>query len=374
MTRMRAGLFAMLAACVPTLAGDYPLAGTHPLKPVTDTVAPDAWARGYLYPKADRDNEAEVPFASAAGRLRLRIVGGNKVLMDCNGDGKLDEADGEAVGVHTTVPVTVMLAGRPCPYPIYVSGLHRELASYCLALETRLHLEAQVGDKTLWLHDRNFTGRFGDMVEANAAQTWDLVQFGPKGALQAFGQCVVLAGALYECEVLNAGEALRLRPYAGPLATLALTAPAGWQVQVRVCHARSGLEAEAATGARVPLPVGEYRIKSLSAALEMQERDAKTGRRRQVRFVKSAFKQASLSLQPGDNALPFGPPFRLEFEAAKTTADTESLVLGDAWLVGASGEFYGVRDFGAGGSGERTLACSVRANGREQEIGSVNYG
>ena len=147
-------------------------------------------ARGVAHVRLDPDGEGSIPFANAPGKLLVRLEGG-KVLCDANGDGQIDDEDGEGVaaprpGVRTATPPalrpTARIAGRDEEYPLVVLLAQRGI----VVLASGAHLEGKLGDSVVELHDSNVNGSFADLG-VDGVSVWDaggpggLSPFGPQG-------------------------------------------------------------------------------------------------------------------------------------------------------------------------------------------------
>jgi hypothetical protein len=239
-----------------------------------------------------------------------------------------------------------------------------------LQVEGLVYLEADIGGTTIRLYDSNLNGCFGDVAESGGRQVKDQMQIGAAGASRSLCQYILLGETLHEIELVSGGEALRVQPYTGPVATLTPAFPAGWQAHLALTHVESGFEASASAGKKTMLPPGAYLLR----ARDCQSGDAADVRKREVRlFSRFALSRASkFFVTPGENTVAFGPPFKLGFDAVRSTEYEDLVTVRDVWLIGAAGECYDA--YNAGENAENTHTCFVRAGGREQQIGTMRYG
>ncbi|MCY3020418.1 MAG: hypothetical protein NTW87_15470 [Planctomycetota bacterium] len=379
-------LAATLAVGALVHASEPPEAPAYPLQPVFrkpgDKLSDSTCGSRVLH--LDKNREAEMDFATASGKLRFRmlpdkvLIGpheiGYKFLVDRNGDGTIDGADGEAVAPKEVFTVPVTLGGKPFQYPlsiIQVYSLPLGEHAYCaINVASMVYLEAQLGPPAK-LYDSNCNGRFGDIAGSASAGKDDLLEFGLKGEARPVSKCVLLPdGKLHEVQIVGGGEGIRFPPYAGPLATLTVNTKDEWRVRMRLRHTDSGFETDASTGTEVALPPGAYQAKWVNAEWRPKPNDATGAARPAVTFV--GLGALGLQLKEGENNLPFGPPFKLDFTAARSTEDDADIEVAEVSLVGAGGERYRPRVFSAGGP--KTIGVSIRAGGDEQRVCTLAYG
>jgi len=315
----------------------------------------EAYASGrpcYQFLRFDKQGCAEVPFATASGKLRARLDG-EKVLLDRNDDGKFDQADGEAVAAGMVTEVPVKLAGKDLAYRLALNLLGNAQAGRQALLFSLVRLEAQAGPAVVRVYDANCNGRFGDLANPAGGDPGDIVQLGDKAPVVPLAKCVSLDGAIQELEVLNGGEAITLRPYTGTTAKFTVEAVEGWRVNATLAHAEKGFQTEAVSGASGLALPGTYRMVSVMSRSGAKS-EAANPRESAVAFYGWGGAEA-VRITEGENRLRFGPPLKLEFTASRSPADEASFQIADVALVGAGGERYRACNYGSGGGGAAWL-------------------
>ncbi|MGD0092339.1 MAG: hypothetical protein ABSE73_20680 [Planctomycetota bacterium] len=361
MTMSRTLCCGLLFVAASLAAQDDPV---YPLKPVVQTGRGPG--RQYQFVRLDKNGEGELPFATASGKVRFKMDG-EKVLFSCVDDGKFEEVTGKSADNQPTAKIPVKLAGKPFEYPLALNPARLSSSSgegnHAVWAMGQLHLEAQAGQTTLRLYDSNLNGQFGD--------AGDMLQIGAEGSLRAVTKYVVMDGKIKELQIVNGGEAVKLLPYTGPTATLNLNPKEGWRTDIQLGQAEGLFVANAAKGTEALLLPGAYRVESAMA--QFGESATTEGRAQPpVYFYCDGNKDASIQIKEGQNSLAFGPPFRLEFTAARSAAGDDKVNVTDAVLVGAGGEKYRANNYGS--NGKSTLACYVRSAGKEEKVADMEYG
>ena len=200
-----AGLAAVLAgaACagvVPARAA--PEAQIVELKVVELTQ--DRSRRGYGF---DEKGGCEMPFANAAGKLRLEVKDG-KVRADTNGDGVIDAKDAPAVKAQGAVlKVNAQMGGGTFSYPIFVAQvMSAGRGQGYLMLASRAALEGALDGRTVRLLDADMDGRFGgerDTISFEGAGT-DAAAAQPR----AWSRVLELERGLVSLELMVGGRQL----------------------------------------------------------------------------------------------------------------------------------------------------------------------
>jgi len=372
MTTKRLWLVAgVLAAGAALRAAETPAPATYPLKAVSSKDMKEAAQAGrpcYRWLPLDKNGCAEVPFATASGKLRVKLDAG-KLLLDRNDDGKFDEADGNALPNGEATDVPVKLAGKDLAYRVGFQSLG-DGAGRAVLLLSLTRLETQIGPTVVRIFDGNCNGRFDD-VGPTGQEAGDLVQAGDKTQALPIGKFLCLDGAIQEFEILNGGEALRLRPYAGPAAKLTTEAAEGWHVKATLRHTENGFQTEAADGTPGAALPGAYQVAQVLAQFGAQSESADP-RPAAVVLYAVGDKGATVQVSEGQNRLRFGPPLKLEFTASRSPEDEASFEIADVALVGAGGERYRACNYGSGGAS--ALTSFARAGQKEQKISSLSYG
>ena len=352
-------------------AAGAPQAGTYPLQPVTPKAgvgarAWDARGCGNVWLVADKDGNCETPFATASGKLRMRVDGG-KILVDRNDDGKIDKDDGEASDAWS-ISIPVKLAGKPFEYPLTIGSfrynLDRASGERKIAVCSMVYLEAKAGETVIRVYDENVNGRFGD--------SGDTVQFGAQGKSKPIAKYCEIGGALYEFAILNDGEAVKLQPYAGPMATVTVEGRDGWKVFARLRHAEHGLEPDTANGGTASALPGPYRLLDFWAVHGAKGTSPQELVSAPTNLRGAGAKDAVIQIKAGENRLTFGPPFKLDFAGYRSSEDSADVEIQGVTLTGAGGEVYRAYNYGSGGDSK--LTCYVRSGGKEKKVASLAFG
>jgi hypothetical protein len=321
--------------------------------PLETATGPSVRTYGSRYVELDEKGEGSVPFATACGELKMRLVDG-ALLLDRNGDGTLNEADGEPVGNGKAAEVTVKLFGSSVAYPmgIRITGGER------VRLQSQMIVKGEKDGTTYELHDRDMNGSFNDrgtdMLRVNRAS-------------QYLAKVLKLEDELQSVTVAEDGKTLTIAPYEGPLANVALScAEEGWKSELHVTHEDGVYVGDLAAG--VPIPPGKYAIKGS----RLNSVDESNGRPKTYLYGYDRDAEPTLTLKEGDNALKVGFPLELKAEAIKLEDDASRVKVVSVDLVGAAGEKY--RAQVRRSKGESTLECWVRAGDKEEKLASMGYG
>ncbi|MCY3018699.1 MAG: hypothetical protein NTW87_06675 [Planctomycetota bacterium] len=360
---------AILAAALAS-AAEPPAPGTYPLTPQPGRNS--GRERHMLY--LDKDGTGDMPFATASGKLRFRMVDERRVLIDRNDDGKADDADGPALERGLLAKIPIKLGGKPFDYPLFIAGLYswdsNDGPTRAVMVNSGVFLEAHVGQTTVLLFDTNCNGRFGDIEDLAAKKPGDMLQIGADGKLRPMAKCFELDGKIQEFQIVNDAEALKLQPYTGPTATLKTGAGNGWKVEMRLRHADGSFVADTTTGGSVMLLPGTYRLEPFLAASPSSE----TGKnpKSPLQLYGAGVGATSVQIMAGENSLTFGPPLKLDFVASRSTEDDADVTVTDVTLTGAGGESYRADNCGAGGNS--TITAFVRSGEKEKKVSSLAFG
>jgi len=336
-------------------AEDSPL---YPLKQVISEApnGPD----GEQSIEMGKNGEGSMGFATPSGKLRVKLEG-DKLLVDRSDDGKFDTL---IVPFQWASKVTVKVQGQKAfEYPLFLTATRQPGASeLCVSAASLVHLETQVGQTVVRLYDTNLNGRFGD--------PGDMMQLGAEGAVRAITKYVEIEGKIRELQVVNGGEAVKSPLYTGPTGTLKLQTQDGWKTEAQLEHAEGLFAASLKNDESLLIP-GAYRF--VGAQAQFGAKTTANGREQYpIQLYSSGGKGAPIQIKEGQNSLALGPPFRLEFAAAKSTLDAANVIISDVFLVGSGGEQYYAANYGS--SRDSTLTCFVRAAGREQSVSTLGYG
>lgn len=282
------------------------------------------------FARLDPKGEGSIPFATPAGKLKLRFSG-NKVVADADFDGKITSTDKEkaSAGMGGTLSVPIKIGGRTVQYPFTVRHASRQF----IVLGGAAKLTGEFGGTKLTLYDRNLNGRFDDagtdVFEAGEAGS----RGGPFGAGCPFGKVLAVGGELYNAELSGGGAGLKLTRRSGPKAILRLKRPASAKMAAFVLQLapRERFYANVTPGKDTALVPGRYIILASQCSFAPS---AQVGG--QVLLYGSG---GEITVKPGANELSPGPPFSLGFSARLSRA-TKQLKVADAWLTGGMGERY----------------------------------
>jgi len=311
-------------------------------------------AYGRQYVTLDEKGEGSVPFATASGELKMRLVDG-ALLLDCNGDGTLNEDDGAPVGNGKTAEVAAKVFGSSVAYPVSV----RLYGTERVRLQSQIVIKGEKDGETYELHDRDMNGRFDDYGT-------DMLR--AKRSSQYLAKVLSLDDKLQSVSLAKDGKMLTLAPYEGPLAGVALScAEEGWKSELYVTHEDGVYVGDVAVGAQIP--PGKYAIKG--ARLNSTDEDSK-GRPKTYLYGYDRDAEPTLTLKAGDNALKVGFPLELKATAIKLEDDASRVKVVSVDLVGAAGEKY--RAQVRRSKGASTLECWARAGDKEEKLASMGYG
>ena len=337
---------------------------TYALKPVVQTERGGA-GTGYHMVNLGKDGEGEMPFTTASGKLRLKKTG-EKILVGWDNDGKLAEVGTKDAARQIAMKIPVRLAGKAFEYPlslVAMNGPPSDEYNQLVYVMGSVSLEAKFGQTAVRLYDTNLNGHFGD--------PGDNLQIGEKGSMRAVTKYVEIEGKIRELQVVNDGEALKLLPYTGPTATLKLKAKEGWSTEVKLVHAQGIFMADVVQGAEALLLPGAYQLEE--AVSQFGNKTTVEGRTEYpIQFSSSGKDVAPIKIKDGQNSLDVGPPFRLEFSAARSAAGDGTVNVTDVVLIGAGGERCRASNYGSNGAG--TLTCFVRSAGKEEKVADMEYG
>ena len=182
---------------------------------------------------------------------------------------------------------------------------------------------ANVDGTKLRLIDQNGNGRFGDVGE-------DAMIVGRGNVAMFLSGAVNIGGRLWQLEVTEDDEAVRLTPFAGPTGTMDMTSKLetnGKLLSAVVSSTDGQYSFDLARGAQV-VPVGSYRIHSGAIGLGETTVGVRRGH------------AEDLVIQDGATAqLEWGGPARAEF-AYRHAGDKVEFRPDEVWYYGNSGEEY----------------------------------
>jgi hypothetical protein len=283
--------------------------------------------RGLSSRSFDKSGRVELPLNNAAGRLLLQYRNG-KLWADTNGDGTIDGKDGPPVTPErVTIRVAAKVAGKSVQYPLFIDRVHMVGASpRQLVFSPRGTLEGKFGAYTLRILDGNEMARFGNAGD-DIALIPTAAPARPAVRLD-WSPTIELDGSLYRIEMLGDGAQLRVTPYAGEVARVALQAPANNATASVLLVAEDGKQISALHPDHVSLLVpGKYRV---SCTLH--------GARGASYLINQASgHKAFFDARQGENVLKVGAPFSLQFTATRTGDEVEFTA---GTLLGRAGEPY----------------------------------
>jgi hypothetical protein len=311
--------------------------------------------------------QGEVPYASPSGKLRFKIVGEKKVLVDRNDDGKLDAADGEPVTFGDPVQVSVVLGDKHVQIPVVIEPMGDNGKWFYARVVTLAWLEGEFEKTKLQIFDSNGNGRFGEIAKKNEGLS-DMIQIGQRPA-QTLAEYLAIDGKLYKLKLADDCTSLTLKPYTGQTATLKLGAAEGWTINTTLNHKDDSFNTSLNAGETCTLLPGNYEIENLNAA-----RGEKGSENPSVSLsgAGNTEKTKPIRINAGENTLTFGPPFKLEFAVTRSTEDAGDVEIGGVSLVGTGGEEYQA----CNNCQERSSSLTVwlRSGSKEQKVSTLSYG
>lgn len=347
----------------------------------------------------NEEGYGETDFPTPTGKLLIRRAG-DRIVADANGDGRIDEADGEGVpaqaaGPGRTTPealkVSANVAGRKAQYPLmvlYARGRHVLLAGGAV-------LVGKFGDLELRLFDADLDGVFGetgtDTILVRSAEEGPGAASppaGPGASANVMGLVLNLGGELYAVRTLDGGRALRIAPYDGEKASLELAAGGtATSLSLSLAHEEDACHLQVGSGVKVSLVPGAYRVTRSLLVLKLPQEKKKeesffgrllgglTGQGEETGTLLGTEGEdpVLLTIRPGENRLPVGPPLRLEFTAKAWETHNDRLEIEDPVLVGGAGERY-VADLHTRGRAGSSLKGLLRSGGEETLLGELEYG
>jgi hypothetical protein len=358
--RLHVLVLGLLAGLMPAedLAGRYPLS-FHELPDVPPATS---WIEA-------QNGTAEMPFPTADRKLRL-AKRGETWLVDRNGDSKLDDQDLPTIkgGDSFTVPIT--LGGKV--YQTKLSLLTIDNEDRYLAVSGSLALSATVGTNRISLIDGNLDGFFGvvdkDQVAVSAVDS----KTPPIPNTQ--GRLIAINGKLYDLAIVDQGAALELKPWNSPVATLtlALAAPTGrdaakpTEANVTLRHQNGLMWVTLSDTLPVTLAAGSYEIFDETFVVTLP---AAAGDKPRTLHFAGETPAPLVTIAAGENTLRRGLPDRLITESIMSKPDT--VLVYSATLADAHGGRWRAeldKDV------KSTLACLIKADGKEQQLCTMEYG
>lgn len=313
-------------------------------------------AYGERYVALDEAGEGSMPFTTACGELKMRLVD-DALLLDRNGDGTLNDADGAPVGNDETAEIAAHPFGTRASYPINV----RICSDRRVRLQSQIVVKGEKDGATYELHDGNLDGRFDE---------YGTDMFRIKGAWQCLAKVVRIDTELHGITVARNGGALRLSPYTGPLANVTVSCgEGGWLPELHVKHKDGEYIGKVALG--MPIPPGQYTIQGVRLIGTVSDGSA-TGRRRVFLHGYDPEEETVLTLKEGSGTLTLGPPLKLAVKAVKLADDASKVKVVRASLIGVAGEKY--RALATGDRVTSTLECWVRTGGKEEKLTTMRFG
>ncbi|MFH0911918.1 MAG: hypothetical protein V1918_10495 [Planctomycetota bacterium] len=340
--------------------GETPSAVTVPLQAVSHPNEEEGpW--GHREVDLKPGGRGEMDFSTGAGTLVFSYAQGY-VHPDRNGDGVADEADGKRVSMGEMFTVPTVIQGKPFDYPLVLFFVHPNYVVF----SGRARLEGSLGETRLYLYDGNVNGRFDEPGK-------DALQVGDEGRPVPLGRILSLNGALWTWALPPEELVLKLDPYAGPGAGLALeTSDPQWTVNLLLGRANDDHYLDIRLGETAILPAGEYQVWK-AVAQRLPDVPGEEGWKDIAHFVSADIEDESeiarlpaLAMAAGENRVKVGPPFRVTFTATRSSVDERQIDLHGAALVGLAGERYSTSPFGPGG--KRTVASLIRTESGETEI------
>jgi virulence-associated protein VagC len=312
----------------------------------------------------DKDGKVVRSFATASGKWTLQVVN-DKLRADTNGDGVIDDKDAPACEANNEqeavrVKVPVRFGEKTVDYPLCVR-IQKSDNQRFLIVGSAAMLEGKFGQHVIRIYDSDLDGRLGTPGDNVAIE---LPQSKDRGGLNSlpWSRTMMFDGKLHEVELVNKGTALKLAPYTGPIAEVQLefTQPVknerailqeAGNVQLGQCSSR-------AMSVFVP---GKYRIYNLNFQLG-------EGAGAVYLNASQAYNTAPLELKAGKNVIKVGPPFKMEFTAARNGEMLEST---QASITGQAGELY--RPSVQEDRGD-IFAAYIRLGEKEQKLTTLGFG
>jgi hypothetical protein len=348
-------------------------------------------AMGVVQVRLGPSGEGSTPFANEAGKLLIRFKDG-KVFCDANGDGAIDDADGEGVappgqyrlmGMPPMLLTTVKIGGRDEEFPLSLFHARKGLVVF----GSGVGLRGKIGDWSVTLFDSNVNGSFSDIgidgirvTEGKAPAPARGRSFTPGSG--KLGSLIAVGGELFSIELKQGGASLKLTPYAGEKATLTLeTKEPVVAAALVLAHAGGIFTCQATSNSATTLPAGKYRVQR-SRLILRPPGDARSVKVLAEEFLGDPpsapilmgtgnYQAKPITIRPGENALPVGTPLTLEFTAG-AASDRKAFNVSDAVIIDGLGVRYSTQLQGMNAGSSVTV--SVRADGKVKELSKLEYG
>jgi hypothetical protein len=327
---------------------------------------------------ADKDGKIERPFACPSGKLLMQFTG-DKLRVDTNGDGVIDDKDAPAVQIvelptqgavpfkpqdAARVEVAVKLGGKIVQYPLSIRS-QKVGDNRMVIIGAGAVLEGKFGETTIRIIDGNMDGRFGGEGDRVAL-------IGPgEAASMNFGtpwsRVMTIGGKLHNVEMIGDAAQLKLTPYTGPVAEVQIEADKSVKnLSVMLQGTNQGQVGQLSGTGTAQLIPGSYRLGSLSYQVGEGNRAANV-----MPGMMSASHDAEkppFELKAGKNVLKFGPPLTMDFVA---TFKDGTLDITAVKITGVAGELYSPSIQEPQGD---SFASYISAGGKEQELAKLSFG
>jgi hypothetical protein len=360
------------------IAGEATETATIPLKWVALDEAPDGLWGKTVELKDDRLGEMDFPMPS--GKLRFRLEGDDAVRIDRNDDGVFDEKDKPLARDEQPTSVTVRIGNEPFNFRLKLEP-HQQNSngkiSKVVDVTNLTALQATLGGSRVRVLDANVNGRFGDA--GNDDDESDKLQIGDE-PVRAIQRHLLCDGKLSSIEVLEKDRALRVTPYAGPLATVAFAVRPGFEVSATLKHNDTGYTFSTEPGKPAISYPGAHQISDIELRSTGPQVEVKTqvnentafGRHTAVLVLRDMRAKSDLQLKEGRNEPVLGPPLKMEFSAVRAPKNPALIEIRNVWLTGAGGERYYAANYGDGA--DSTLQSLLRDGAKSLDISKLSYG
>lgn len=309
----------------------------------------------------DKDGKARIPFSNASGMLILQLKE-DKLQADTNGDGVIDDKDAPPVKPeNVTIRVPAMVGGKLVNYPFFIRGIEGSgQASRFVLVSPCGVLEGQLGSYTIRIKDSGRFGRFGESGDTLVLIDSSKSTSGPSAAAFPWSKTIDLDGSLYQIALVGDGAQLIVTPYTGPVAEVTVqSAVENASVNVTL-SAEDGTQISSMTPNQTKrLVPTRYRVDCTLIAREGETVSYLTGQ--------SSDRAKPFDAVAGQNVLKVGPPFTLQFVAARK-GDQIDLI--DATLLGCSKESYRPS---LQQQNTESFAAYIRAGEKETKLADLGF-
>lgn len=239
----------------------------------------------------------------------------NKIHVDTNGDGKVDEV---IKGTEGTVTVAVSYAdGEKSSYAVRLYGDGSGAWTY----DRWGYKSGKVQGTTLVLIDENANGIYNEVGK-------DRMVVGGGAQAHPLSPMVNLGGKLYELTIEPSGTRVHTRPYSGVVGVLDLTSKFRSKGKLASAVVKNNLNYFDVAGSAVTLPAGEYKLFSgvISSAPQL------------AHLKQGAMKPFTVEVDK-TTTLEWGMPVAIQF-AHEFRDDLVSIQPGNIHIRGEKGEEY----------------------------------